>query len=302
VKPRLYIGLPGNEAMAARLAELENAETGLMNLHTFPDGETGLRFLGNVAERDVVLVCTLVQPNEKFLPLVFAALDARARGARQVGLVAPYLAYMRQDSAFRPGEAVTSRAFAQLLSRNFDWLVTMDPHLHRIHALEEIYSIPAVAVHSGPALASWIGANVPRPFLIGPDAESRQWVGAVAAACGAPFAVLHKNRAGDRRVSVESIPAIPAGATPVLLDDIISSGSTAAEVLRRLPAGYSPVVLAIHGVFAGRALNKIQRGSGARIITTNSIPGPTAQIDIAPLIADAVSALGTLPRETKFHK
>jgi ribose-phosphate pyrophosphokinase len=294
VKPRLYIGLPGNEAMAARLAALENAETGLVNLHTFPDGETGLRFLCDMAERDVVLVCTLVQPNEKILSLIFAALEARARGARQVGLVAPYLAYMRQDSSFQPGEAVTSRAFAQILSQNFDWLVTMDPHLHRIHALGEIYSVPAVAVHSGPALASWIGANVTCPFLIGPDEESRQWVGAVAAACGAPFAVLHKSRAGDRRVSIDSIPA---GATPVLLDDIISSGSTAAEVLRHLPAGHSPVVLAIHGVFAGRALNEIQRV--AQVVTTNSIPGPTAQIDIAPLIADAVRALGKRPRETK---
>jgi len=293
VKPRLYIALPGNEAMAAQLAALEGAQTGLLNLHTFPDGETGLRFLGDVAERDVVFVCTLVQPNEKFLPLMFVALEARARGARQVGLVAPYLAYMRQDTSFHPGEAVTSRAFAQLLSRNFDWMVTVDPHLHRIHALEEIYSIPAIAVHSGPALASWIGANVSSPFLIGPDEESRQWVGTVAAACGAPFAVLQKNRAGDSRVSNDSIPAIPAGATPVLLDDIISSGTTAAEVLRRIPAGIAPVVLAIHGVFAGDALKRIQRD--ARIITTNSIPGPAAQIDIAPLIADAVRALGPVP-------
>lgn len=282
--------------MAARLAALEGAETGLLNLHTFPDGETGLRFLIDVAERDVVLVCTMLQPNQKFLPLMFAALEARARGARQIGLVAPYLAYMRQDTSFHPGEAVTSRAFAQLLSQNLDWLVTVDPHLHRIHALEEIYSITAVAVHSGPALASWIGANVSNPFLIGPDEESRQWVGAVAAACKAPFAVLHKNRAGDRQVSIDSIPAIPDGATPVLLDDIISSGSTAAEVLRRLPPGSVPVVLAIHGVFAGGALNKVQ--GGARIITTNSIPGPAAQIDIAPLIADAVRALCARERKS----
>lgn len=59
-----------------------------------------------------------------------------------MGLVAPYLAYMRQDQQFRPGEVVTSRMFAALVSRHVDWLVTVDPHLHRVHALDEIYAVP----------------------------------------------------------------------------------------------------------------------------------------------------------------
>ena len=65
------------------------------------------------------------------LPLIFAAATARELAAAKIGLVAPYLAYMRQDRRFNPGEAVTSRQVAGLLSSAFDWLVTVDPHLHR---------------------------------------------------------------------------------------------------------------------------------------------------------------------------
>ena len=69
-----------------------------------------------VRGRCVVLAGSLHQPDEKTLPLLFAADAARELGAAQVGLVAPYLAYMRQDRRFEPGEAVTSRSYARLLS------------------------------------------------------------------------------------------------------------------------------------------------------------------------------------------
>jgi ribose-phosphate pyrophosphokinase len=84
------------------------------------------------------------------LPLLFAADTARDLGARRIGLVAPYLAYMRQDIRFHAGEAVTSRTFAAILSRHLDWLVTVDPHLHRYHELSEIYRIPTQVVHAAP--------------------------------------------------------------------------------------------------------------------------------------------------------
>src|SRR3546814_3448530 len=57
-----------------------------------------------------------------------------------------------------------------------DWLVTVDPHLHRYHELSEIYRIPTQVVHAAPFLASWIKRNVARPLIIGPDLESEQWV------------------------------------------------------------------------------------------------------------------------------
>lgn len=187
---RLILPLPGNETFARHLAEAGRWELGEIETRHFPDGETYVRILSDVADRRVDFVCTLARPDDGFLRLVFAADAARSLGAREVTLIAPYLAYMRQDRRFLTGEAVTSKTFARLVSSTFDRLVTVDPHLHRYPALSALYTIPTETLHAAPLLANWIAAEVEKPFIIGPDEESNQWVSAIAARIGAPYTVL----------------------------------------------------------------------------------------------------------------
>src|SRR3546814_18372437 len=112
----------------------------------------------------------------------------RAIGPRSVQLVAPYLAYMRQDRRFHDGEALTSRQFAQLLSAEFDGLVTVDPNLHRYGNLKEIYSIDTEALAAQPLPPEWISDHVKAPRIIGPDSESEHWEGAKDGHIGPPNA------------------------------------------------------------------------------------------------------------------
>ena len=186
----LIVAMQGNQAMTKTLGRAIGADIAEIELHAFPDGETYLRFASDLSGLALVIVCTLDRPNEKILPLLFAAATARELGAEKVGLVAPYLAYLRQDRQFKPGEAVTSRQFAQLLSNRFDWLVTVDPHLHRYGSLAEVYRMPTRVVHAAPLVSRWIRAHVDEPFVIGPDRESEQWVSAVAKGADAPYTVL----------------------------------------------------------------------------------------------------------------
>lgn len=288
------VPLPGNEAMAERLAALLGAKARAIETRRFPDGETYLRYRGAVRGASIALVCTLDHPDTKLLPLVFAATTAKDLGARSVGLVAPYLAYMRQDRRFKPGEALTSAAFARLLSAALDWLVTVDPHLHRRRSLAEIYGIPTRVACASPAIAQWITGNVERPLVIGPDSESKQWVAAIAESVHAPYATLQKTRHGDRSVTV----ALPALAqwnvhTPVLVDDIISTGETmiaAARALGRLKMP-APICIGIHGIFADAAHARLKKAGARRIVTTNTIAHKTNAIDVAPAIAEAIRAL-----------
>lgn len=201
----VILHLPDDAAFAAKVASALQAESWMLALHRFPDGESLVRLDIDVAGRDVVIVASLCRPDEKTLPLLFAADAARDLGASRVLLAAPYLAYLRQDKRFHPGEAVTSRTFAAVLSAAFDGVVTVDPHLHRYHALSEIYRVPAKAVQAAPSIAAWIRGHVERPLLIGPDSESAQWVEDVARGAGAPFIVLEKTRRDDRDVDV-SLP------------------------------------------------------------------------------------------------
>lgn len=289
----LIIPFSGNEPMAAALAPLISADIGGIAVRQFPDMETYLRILDAAAGRDVVLLCTLDHPNEKLLPLLFAAATLRELGAARIGLVAPYLAYMRQDTRFHPGEAVSSRHVAELLSSRFDWLVTADPHLHRYRSLSDIYTIPYRVAHAAPLIAQWIRNNVSDAVIVGPDSESKQWVSEVARDAQVPFTVLDKQRHGDRDVSitVRDIDAL-SHRTPILVDDIIASGTTMLEAVRGLIARTvkAPVCIGIHGIFADNSDKALQE-AGARVITCNSIRHPTNAIDITALLAVAATAL-----------
>ncbi len=290
----LVIALPGNEALARRLTPMLGAELAQAEFRRFPDEESYVRLDSDVRGRSVVLVSTLDRPDPKFLALAFVAATARELGASRVGLIAPYLAYMRQDRRFHPGEAITSRQFAHHLSRVVDWLITIDPHLHRISVLSDIYSIPAVSVHASPFLADWIKNFVQSPLLIGPDEESAQWVEAVANRAGAPFVILQKHRRGDTDVEI-SVPNVERwrNHTPVLVDDIISTARTMIETLGHLGrSGMRPAVcIAVHAVFAPGALESLRAGGAARIVTTNTIAHETNAIDVTGPLSDAAASL-----------
>lgn len=286
--------LPGSGTIPDGLLRALGARAGAAETRRFPDSELYLRILEPVRGCDTIIYGSLDHPDGKFIALVFLARTLRTLGARSVGLLTPYLAYMRQDQQFKPGEGVTSHYMADLLSRELDWLVTVDPHLHRIHELGQIYRIPTRVVHAAQAMAQWIEQNIQTPLLVGPDEESAQWVRDVARRVGAPSTVLQKMRYGDREVEV-SMPDVDRYKrhTPVLVDDIISTARTMIETvghLRQLglPA---PVCIGVHGIFAGTAYQDLLQAGTARIVTTSSIPHSSNAIDLVPDLTAAVQEL-----------
>lgn len=290
----LVFHLPGDEILADRLVRALQSERAALALHRFPDGESLVRLDADVSGRVVVLACSLARPDEKTLPLLFAADAARDLGASRVLLAAPYLAYLRQDRRFHAGEAVTSRTYAALLSAAFDGLVTADPHLHRYHALGEIYRIPTRVVHTAPLIARWVSAHVERPLLIGPDSESEQWVAQVAAGAGAPWTVLQKIRRGDRDVEV-SLPDVSGwhDRQPVVVDDIVSSARTmiqAVASIRRvgLPA---PLCIGVHALFAPGAYEELLAARPGRVLTCDTVPHASNEISVVEPIAQALKEL-----------
>ena len=293
MNPPLVFALHGNEAFAEAIARQLKAGLGTAVVRRFPDGETYVRLETDVSERKVVLVCTLHQPDDKVIPLVMLAEAARDLGASSVGLVAPYLAYMRQDKRFHSGEGITSVYFGRFMSRVLDWLVTVDPHLHRHSTLAESgYTIPTRVVHAAPAVADWIRSHVENPVLVGPDSESEQWVEAVARLASAPHLVLEKIRRGDREVEV-SVPNVEdfKDHTPVLVDDIISTSRTMVETLRHLAdADMAPAIcVGIHPVFSGDGLGVLEQAAPALIVSCDTIPHPTNEIALASVLAVAVA-------------
>lgn len=287
----IFIALPGNEKLAESLAIKFKSRPGEIILRNFPDGETYLRLLTDVKDKKVVIVCTLDHPDDKILPLYFLAQTAKELGAKQVGLICPYLAYMRQDKRFNPGEAVTSAHFAKLISQFADWMITIDPHLHRRNSMSEIYSIPVRVLHAAPLVSQWIRGNIKNPLLVGPDEESEQWVKKVAEDAGAPFIVLEKVRRGDKDVEIK-VPDFSnwKNYQPVLVDDIISTAHTMIETTRHLlKAGFNkPVCIGVHGIFAGNAYNELIDAGAESVVSSDAIVHKSNRINVGDIIYQAL--------------
>ncbi len=294
----IVFSFPAYETIANSIADEKDMQRGDVTIRQFPDGESYVRLNSPVQGQDVIIVCGLDKPDRKIMALMFFAHAAREMGAKSIGLVAPYLGYMRQDKKFQDGEAVTADIFAAFLSQIVDWLVTVDPHLHRHEKLNEIYSIPSIAIHANDLIAEWVRVNINRPLLIGPDAESEQWVSEVAKKAGAPFVILTKIRRGDRDVEV-SIPNVATWHThtPILIDDIISTASTMITTAEHLKeAGMKPpVCIGVHGIFAGDAYENLLTSGIENVITCNSIHHKSNGISIENIITHAVMNIKSNP-------
>lgn len=291
ITPPILFSLDQHPLMPSLCDELQGL-VGCLDTRQFPDGETYLRVTTEVAGKDCIVVANLAHPNDKFLPLIFLLNTLKELGARSVGLVAPYLCYMRQDRRFNDGEALTSRTFAEILSRHMDWLITVDPHLHRYHNLNEIYRVPCQRVEGAHALVGWL-RNQRQLLLVGPDAESEQWVAQVAADSGHPYVIGAKQRHGDRDVEIQLPDLSPYRTlTAVIIDDVISSGQTILQCLAALQQGGIKRVdcAAVHGIFADGVDSTLLQAGLHDLVTCNTIPHITNRINVAPLLYPAIKS------------
>ena len=286
----LLLSFDGEEPGAAALAAALDVPLRPIVRHRFPDGETRLQLPPSLPPR-VALLRGLQQPNEKLAELMIVAPAARELGARRLTLVCPYLAYMRQDMAFQPGEAVSQRHVGRALAGWFDALVTVDPHLHRVASMDEV--VPGrrgIALSAAPLLGAHAAAHARQPFLLGPDEEAAAWVRSAAQARGLAHAVCTKRRSGDRDVAVTLPDDDFRGREVVLIDDVASTGRTLAVTAAALRArGAAAVDVAVtHALFVGDALEQLAQAGVRHVWSSDSVPHPSNVVALAPLLATAL--------------
>lgn len=170
-----------------------------------------------------ILYASLNQPNDKLITLLFAAEALRRGGCKRIVLLSPYLCYMRQDAAFRDGDAISQKAIGRLLAGIVDRVITVDAHLHRTHDIAMVFpGIESVNLSAMPAIAEALRITGldPATVVVGPDAESRPWVSDLAGRLGLSRAVARKIRRGNRSVEISfDEPSLIAGRPALMIDE-----------------------------------------------------------------------------------
>ncbi len=280
-----------SEKIAKAVAKSLHATYSPISISDFPDGDLYLKFNTSAKGKTVVIIHSF-QPrsNDSLLKIIFAAETAQDLGAKKVILVAPYLAFLRQDARFHPGEAISSKIMAKHLSMCIDKIITIDGHLHRYRTLDALFHIPGKDLTANPLIAEYIKKNIKNDLVIvGPDWESFQWAERIAKKIGAPVTVFEKTRHTSRKVSVKMIKPISLkGKHVIIVDDIISTGHTVIQAAKlAYQQGAKDVsAIAVHGLFVEKALAKLKKAGLRHIVTTNCIEHETNKIDVSSLIVE----------------
>lgn len=282
--------LPEGVADAARLANKLGVPFQPIDVHRFPDGE--LRVTVGSAASTTILYVPLDFPNDKLVALLFAAEALRRGGAKRLVLVAPYLCYMRQDTAFHEGEAISQKVIGNLIASTVDRVITVDGHLHRTHDLRAVFpGIEAEDLSAMPSIAAALHGIDWSTVVVGPDEESQAWVSDLAGRLGLAYAVGHKTRNGDRSVEISfADPGVFKGRPVLLVDDIVSSGGTFIDAARALHAAGAATIDAVitHALFPPAMIKDFTRAGIRSVRSTSSVPHPTNAIVLDDVLADAL--------------
>lgn len=288
------VGGSAGRVLAVLIARKVGLNASEAEIKRFPDGEKYLRVDDDVAGQDVVIVQSIHHTSDDLLFEYFLLCDTiRGLGARRIIGVLPYFAYARQDSQFKPGEAVSFRTVAKLIEDvGTSELFSVDMHQHRVGRVSDVFNIPVHNLTAAPLLAEYVRSNtsLERPVVIGPDEESEQWALAAANAIGADHDVLEKKRLTPEKVQIFTRSLAVQGRDVLLIDDIISTGDTIVTATKMLKEqGARRVIIACtHPILAYDALARIYATGAEIVVGTDTVPSPISHVSVAPLIADAM--------------
>jgi ribose-phosphate pyrophosphokinase len=263
----------------------------------FPDGETYLRFLGEVAQEEVIVIQSLaLKPNDYLIEL-FLMLDAlKDLKVKRVITVLPYFAYARQDERFKPGEAISLKTISKLIeAAGSDYIFTIDSHRHRVVDQDDLTTVPLNDLTAMGELARYMNNkyNLDNLAVIGPDAEAAAWAKTAARALSVDYDALEKKRYDAETVDIKPRKLDLKGRDVLIVDDIISTGNTiikAIDVLKKNSAK-NIYVACTHPLLVLDALVRIYEAGALDVVGTDTVPSAISYVSVAPVIAEAIRKL-----------
>ena len=279
---------------AEKIADELGTQLGEVEVTHFPDSESYVMLGESVRGADVFIIQSTCAPvNEHYMELLVMIDAARRASAKRITVVMPYMGYSRQDRKARGREPISAKLMADLITTaGANRCVAVDLHNS---AIQGFFHVPLDHLTAIPAMVASL-KEIPMvdPVLVAPDIGRAKLVEKVQKMFDLPMAIMHKRRYG-LDVTVNEVIGDVEDKTPIIIDDIIASGSTVGHIDALVERGARPeVYMAItHPVLCGDAIKRLQHPALKALITTDSIPIPPDKqcskikvVSIAPMLAD----------------
>ncbi len=287
-----------NPGLAKEIADYLGIPPGQVDLRKFADGETYANYLEVVRGKDVFILQSTCEPvNDNLMELLIMIDAAKRAAAERITCVIPFYGYAKQDRKANDREPITAKLVAKLLeTAGADAVLVMDLHSDQIQGFFDIHADFLYA--SGPLVKHFQKKGINELVVVSPDVGSSRRARAYAKRLGADLAIIDKRRPKPNMSEVVHLIGDVKGHTCLIVDDEINTAGTicnAAEAV--IGHGAKEVyAMASHAVFAGDAIEKLEKSRFREIIVTNSIPmrkkiSKVTVVSVAPLLGEAIKCL-----------
>jgi len=279
---------PSSTGLGRKIGELLKVRVLSVEFKRFADGESYIRFEEEVKNENVVIIQTTAPPqNENLIQLLLMIDNARDMGARNITAVVPYLAYSRQDSRFRPGEAFSIRTIMTLLKTcGATGVITVNSHNP---ALLKTMPVPVTDLSAFGLLAEYFRDNGLEGAFSVSLGKKGEDVAAEAGRIlkgGYDYVSTQRDRvSGEVTIERKKFPVNQKDV--VLFDDVMSSGRSMAKAVAWIKEqGARRVCVAcVHVLLIGDGQELVLKSGAEEIVATDTIPTKLSKVTIAPLIA-----------------
>ncbi len=292
-----------NRPLAKAICNFLHLPLGEVTLGKFPDGENFCKIEEDIRGRDIFLIQPTCPPvNDNLIELLIMIDSCKRASAERITTVIPYFGYARQDRKDEGRVPITAKLVANLITRaGADRVLTMDLHSPQIQGF---FDVPVDNLYAAPVLNDFVEALGHQPeerVVVSPDVGSIKRAIGHAKRLGAGLSIVDKRRDNAMDTRQEHlIGESVEGKAAIMFDDMITTGGSitgAASKLRE--CGAKEIYVAItHGVFCGKAIEKIKDSAITTLGVTDSIPlSPEKMIpqikvlSVAPLLAEAIKRI-----------
>jgi ribose-phosphate pyrophosphokinase len=265
-----------NPELAEKIADKLNVSLGEVELKTFANGETYVRYDDSIRGSDAFIIQSGSPPvNDHLLELLIMVQAAKLASAKRITAVVPWYPYSRQDKKSRPREPITARLVADFLeAAGVDRVLTMDLHAGQIQGF---FNVPVDHMTALPLFATYFrdkglyGENV---VAVSPDPGRAKMARRFGQMLEADLAIMNKVRPEHDTAEVSEVIGNVDGKVAIMSDDIIVTGGTLIAGAKALKeAGATEVyACATHGLFPGNAFEKIAASELSEVTVTDTVP------------------------------